>query len=164
MLSGTSCLVFERWSHRSIHHVLPRNESSWIIEAGSCEGTWETPGSSEHPTAFVSSGCPPLVDTTGSWSCTYREGEDYRCLYGNVSPACVRPLSSSRGSLLTSWYPQGDAARMGAPGEKGPNGLPVSMAPWWSSFQRPHLNHEEMLFPHHTDEEQCTRQDGKHLE
>lgn len=30
--------------------------------------------------------------------------------------------------MLTSRYPQGDAARMGVPGEKGPNGLPVSMA------------------------------------
>lgn len=45
--------------------MLQRNESSGIIEAGSWEGTWETPGSSEHPRAFVSSGCPPPVDTTG---------------------------------------------------------------------------------------------------
>lgn len=118
MLSGTSCLVFERWSRRNMDRMLPR-------KAGSCKGTRETPGSSGHP---VSSGCPPPVDTTGSGSRACREGEDYKYLFGNVSPSCVRPFSSSRGSLLTSWYPQGDAAPMGAPGEKGPNGLPVSMA------------------------------------
>lgn len=80
----------------------------------------ETPGSS----------CPVGAHSSrhnSSWSCAYREGEKYKCLFGNVPPACARPFPSAGGSLLTSPYPQGDAAPMGAPGEKGPNGLPVSM-------------------------------------
>lgn len=141
---------------------------------GAARGVRETPGSSGHP---VSSGYPSPVDTTGSWSYTYGEGEDCKCLFGNGSPTCVRPFSSTRGSLLTSQYPQGDAARMGAPGEKGPNGLPVSMAAGPVIFgvlqqlglrteilpgerggsfcalsqKGPHLSQEEMQFSHHTN-------------
>lgn len=122
--------------------------------------------------------CPPPADAAGSGSCTCGEGEDFKSLFGNVSPACVRPFSSSRESLLTSRYPQGDAARMGAPGEKGPNGLPVSMdlsplgaPPAWPAHRDPswgegaspcalfhkgpHLSQKKMHFSHHKARERC---------
>lgn len=51
-----------------------------------------------------------------------RQGESTNACLG----MCALPLPGS-GPLLTSPYPQGDAAPVGAPGEKGPNGLPVSM-------------------------------------
>lgn len=85
-----------------------------------CQGrlgnTWELLSSCAHSSRHNS-----------SWNCAHREGGKYKCLFGNVSPTCARPFPCAGGSLLTSPYPQGDAAPMGAPGEKGPNGLPVSM-------------------------------------
>lgn len=88
-----------------------------------CQGGLGAAGSRETP----GSSCPVGAHSSrhnSSCSCAYREGGKHQCLFGNVPPTCARP---SPISLLTSPCPQGDAAPMGAPGEKGPNGLPVSM-------------------------------------
>lgn len=148
---------------------------AWFLSRGPagilnmcCQGrlgnTWELLSRGAHSSGHNS-----------SWPCAYREGGKYKCLFGNVSPTCARPFPIS---LLTSPYPQGDAAPMGAPGEKGPNGLPVSMEqdlpplgtpaaqgacrdPSWgrggSSCGLLHkelwLSQEEMHFSHHADRE-----------
>jgi len=103
-------------------------------QCGLCAATedWELQGDERNPWELWAAG-PRWVPTpcrhSGLWV-LHRWGgrRDYKCLLGNASPTCVRAFSSTGGSFLTSRYPQGDAARMGAPGEKGPNGLPVSMA------------------------------------
>lgn len=106
MLSGTACLALEQCSCRNIEH-------------GSCRNR-DTPG------APVQGVLAPL--DTAALGAVHKGGRKHKCL-----GMCALPVPGL-GSLLTSPYPQGDAAPVGAPGEKGPNGLPVSMEqdchPW----------------------------------